>query len=361
MPARGSRIFALVSERRSKKPSVILAGDIGGTRARLALFDSDLGKPIRQEVLESGAFKSLDAAVLSFLGPTKARPKIAAATFGVAGPVVDQKCKATNLPWMIDARALSKKLDIPRVTLFNDLVALSLGALTVPPRRLRVVHGDHSPKKTGGNIAVIAAGTGLGEAALIWDGEKHSPCATEGGHTTFAATTPLEWQLFEFLKTRFGHVSYERIVAGPGFSTLYEFFRDIQKMKESRENQDALERAKDRNEAIATLGVKGTSEIAARAVALFVKIYGAEMGNLALKTMASSGVYVAGGIAIALADTLARGEFIAAFLDKGRMGALLEKVPVAIVMDSHIGIAGSAHHAASNAPAKRVQSTNKES
>jgi glucokinase len=325
---------------------MILAGDIGGTRARLALYDGPKGKPLRHDTFESRAYPSLEAVVRAFLGP-KLVKRVSSATFGVAGPVIDQRCRATNFPWMVDARVVARKLGIGRVALLNDLVALAFGALTVPASKIRVLHGESAPKKKGGNLAVIAAGTGLGEAGLVWDGGKHVPLATEGGHADFAARTPIEWDLHGWLAKRFGHhVSWERIVAGPGFSHLYDFFRDEKGVEETAENLEHLGESTDRNAAIGELGISGKSEPAAQAVDLFARIYGAEAGNLALKTLSTAGVYVAGGIAAHMVDVLARGPFIEAFLDKGRFRAMLEKIPVAIVMDADIGLAGSRYHAA---------------
>jgi glucokinase len=323
---------------------MILAGDIGGTRARLALYDGTKSRPVKHDVFESRAYGSLEDVVRAFLGRGAAK-SIEAATFGIAGPVIDQRCIATNLPWVVDARVLAKKLGIARVTLLNDLVALAFGALTVPAERQRLLHGEALPAKRGGNLAVIAAGTGLGEAALVWDGAKHVPLATEGGHCDFAPRTPLEWELFAWLERRYGHVSWERLVAGPGFSALYDFFHDARKVDDTRENRELLAESPDRNAAVAELGARGKSEPARMAVELFARLYGAEAGNLALKTLATAGVYVAGGIAGHMADTLARCGFVDAFLDKGRFRVLLERVPVAIVLDADIGLAGSRYHA----------------
>lgn len=330
---------------------MILAGDVGGTNARLALHEpgeASQGRPLRQGSLPSARFKSLEAAVKDFLGPNP--PKISSATFGVAGPVVNQRCHATNLPWVIDARVVARALAIPRVTLLNDLVAISLGALTVPPRKLRVLSKGPPPKKRGENIAVIAAGTGLGEAALIWDGQGHVPLGTEGGHVDFAPRNTLECELLEFLGARFGgHVSYERVVAGPGIGNLYDFFVHHKKMRESRENLRRVADASDRNREIVLLFEEKKSVVAARVVELFASLYGAEAGNLALKTLATGGVFVAGGIAARLGSAMAK-PFMRSFVDKGRFGALLRQVPVAIVLDSNIGLAGSAHHAALGHP-----------
>jgi glucokinase len=326
---------------------VILAGDIGGTNARLALFTGPKGKPVASAAFKSAAYASLESVAKEFLGAKAKRVK--AATFGIAGPVLDQRVVGTNLPWVVDARVVSRKLGIKHVTLLNDLVALGFGALTVPRSKLRLLQGASLPKKAGANLAIIAAGTGLGEAALIWDEDRHVPLATEGGHTDFAARTPLDWELHAWLEKRFGHVSYERIVAGPGFSTLYDFFCEAKGIPESRENAEQIASATDRNVAILDLGLAGVSEPAARAVDLFVRVYGSEAGNLALKTLPTGGVFIGGGIAAKLADRLARGAFIEAFADKGRFRPLLERIPVAIVLDSQIGLAGSRLHAARRA------------
>ncbi len=322
---------------------MILAGDIGGTNARLALFTGPTGKPVAHAAFKSAAYTSLESVAREFLGAKAKRVK--SATFGIAGPVIDQRCVGTNLPWVVDARVVSRKLGIARVTLLNDLVALGFGALTVPRSKLRLLQGASLPKKTGANLAILAAGTGLGEAALVWDEDHHVPLATEGGHTDFAARTPLDWELNAWLEKRFGHVSYERIVAGPGFSTLYDFFLEAKGVGESRENAEQIASATDRNVAILDLGLAEASEPAARAVELFVRVYGAEAGNLALKTLPTGGVFLGGGISAKMADRLARGPFLEAFADKGRFRPLLEKMPVAVVLDSQIGLAGSRLHA----------------
>jgi glucokinase len=324
---------------------VILVGDIGGTNARFALHEKGAAKPARTQSLSSRSFASLEACVKEFLGNDP--PRIEAAVLGVAAPVVDQRARATNLPWTMDANEISRTTGIPRVILLNDLVALSLGALTLPADRLRVLSSAGAPRTKGENLAMIAAGTGLGESALIWDGVRHTPCATEGGHADFGARNALEFELFEFLQARYGtHVSYERAVSGPAFGALYEFFRDQKRMGESRENADRVTSAADRNQEIAALGAAKRSEAATRAVEMFASLYGAEAGNLALKTLATGGVFVAGAIAARYADVLA-GPFIASFLDKGRFRGLLETVPVAVVLDSDIGLAGSAFFAMS--------------
>jgi glucokinase len=326
---------------------VLIVGDIGGTNARLHLL-SPAGRLQRHEVFESHAFPSLEAVLKKFLGAKP--PRVTAAVFGIAGPVVDNRCRATNLPWVIDARVVSRKLGIRKVTLLNDLVALAIGAMHVKPSKRHVLGGAGAPKPKGANVAVIAAGTGLGEAILVWDGERHVPTATEGGHADFAPRHEVELDLFRFLSARYGgHVSYERVVSGMGLGNLYDFFRDglagpagpASGMGETVYNEQAIASAPDRNAAIAKLGAEGTSRPATAAVERFVSLYGAEAGNLALKSMSLGGVLVCGNIAGKLLPVIQRGGFMQAFVDKGRFKAMLEKVPVAVVMDSDVGLQGS--------------------
>jgi glucokinase len=317
---------------------VLLIGDIGGTHARLTLLDPK-GARVRHEVFESRKYPSLDEVVRAFFG--KPAPRVSAAVFGIAGPVVNGRCTATNLPWVVDARALSRKLGIRRVTLLNDLVALSLGALTVPARKLHVIGPAGAPKKKGANVAVIAAGTGLGEGLLIWDRAGFVPTATEGGHCDLSVRDDLEAELLRFLRARYGHVSWERVLSGSGLGNLYDFFRQARNVAESPENIHAVESAADRNAAIGALGLAGTSEAASRAVDLFASMYGAEAGNLVLKSLAVGGVFVCGNIASTLLPVLDRGGFRRAFVDKGRFSALMEKVPVAVVLDGDVGLAGA--------------------
>ena len=337
---------------------MILAGDLGGTNARLALFSPDGKRVIREETIPIRDYARPEDVVRAFLG--RKPPRIRAATFGIAGPVIRGRVRTTNLPWVLDERALSRKLGIPRVTLINDLVALGLGALAAPKKKLLRIQGDTLPKKAGATVAVIAAGTGLGECALVWEsahlragggrgGGHFVALGTEGGHTDFAPRDKLETELREFLARRFrDHVSYERVVSGPGIGHLYDFFHQAKKHRETAERAGAIAAAKDRNAKICELGVSGASLPAKRAIELFLRVYGAEAGNLALKSLSTGGVYVAGGIAASLASRFTD-EFLPSFVGKGRMRHLLEEIPVAVVLDSKIGLAGAAYHAASQA------------
>jgi glucokinase len=342
----------------------VLAGDIGGTRARFAIFE--LGKAprlVHQDVLESRSYRAFEAALDDFLHVSvrDALGKdvtLAAASFGIAGPVVDQRVKTTNLPWVIDSRKIAKKFSIPRVTLLNDLVAVGLGAIASPAKKLTVVHKGR-PKKTGGNLAVIAAGTGLGEAVFVWDGTEHIACATEGSHVDFAPQSSVEDDLLAGLREEFDHVSYERIASGSTIAKLYRFFVRERKVKETKEVAAELARAEDPNIAVVELAESGRSEAAMQAIDLWASVYGAEAGNLALKSLATAGVLVCGGVSARLAPVLAKGlpkrkvkgpsPFVRAFLDKGRMRPILEGIPVAVCLEPRAGLLGAATHAASSA------------
>jgi glucokinase len=319
---------------------VFLAGDIGGTHARLALLAPD-GRVVRHDELSSRKFPTLEAALSEFLAGHTPRPKLARVALGVAGPVVNGRCVATNLPWIVDGRVIARKLKAKEVVLLNDLVALSLGAVGVPRSKLRVLNDAGYPKKGRGNVAVIAAGTGLGEAMLLWDGKRFLPNATEGGHTSFAPSDDLEVELLQFLRSRFGHVSWERVLSGGGLGNIYDFFVQAKGITETPENAQALSTTGDRNAAISSLGLDRKSDPASRSVELFTKIYGGEAGNLALKTMALGGVYVCGNITERMLPVIQRGGFELAFRAKGRFAPFMEKIPVVAVLDSSVGLKGA--------------------
>jgi glucokinase len=324
---------------------MLLAGDIGGTNTRLALYDDQGKKAVREDALPSREFGSLEAAVRAFLGK-RSPPRLKAAAFGIAGPVIDGRVKTTNLPWLVDERVVSRRLGIPRVRLVNDLVAIAFGASAASGRKLVRIQGEGARPKSG-TVAVIAAGTGLGEAALVWDGARFVPCGSEGGHSDMAPRSLIEWELREFLAERVGgRVSYERVVSGPGLGNVYEFLRDRKGLAESAEHAAAIAQNLDPNRVISELGLSGDSALCRKAVELFVSLYGAEAGNLALKFLATGGVFVAGGIAASLLPLLQNGPFLEAFRDKGRFRPVLERLPVFVVLDSRIGLAGAARYAA---------------
>jgi glucokinase len=322
---------------------VILGGDIGGTHTRLALFDDDgrrTGDEPRHEY-PSREHAGLDAIVRQFVSATGAHPT--AACFGVAGPVRDGRAVATNLPWIIDAEELGRKLGA-RTWVINDLEATSwgIGALS----RDELAELSPGAADAIGNVAVVAAGTGLGEAGLYWDGRHHHPFATEGGHASFAPSDDVEIELLRWLKERVGrHVSWERLVSGPGLVSLYEFLRDTGRGEEPPELAEAM-RTGDPGAAITAAAHAGSSPLAAEALRRFVSLYGREAGNFALKLMATGGVYLGGGIAPRILPALRDGTFVAGFLDKGRMRPLLESMPVRVVLNDQAGLLGAGRCAA---------------
>lgn len=325
-----------------ERREALLAGDIGGTNARLRLYDL-LGAVVLDETnLSSATAPSLEA----LLGPYLEEKKVdvRAAVLGVAGPVREGVAVTTNLPWVVAEERLSSDLGIPVVRVINDLVAIALGCPRMPPEKLAVLHeGKAFPH---GNVAVIAAGTGLGEAALVWNGDGYVPCASEGGHCTFSPRTLVETDLLAFLRHRTpgGHVSWERVVSGPGLGAIYDYLLAATDYEEPEPIRQRLARG-DRNATITELGLAKESPIAERALEIFAEAFGAEAGNLVLKTLATGGLYLAGRIAKTILPTH-REAFLRGFLDKGRMRSLLEDVPVSVVLDERVGLVGAGHLAA---------------
>lgn len=322
---------------------MILAGDIGGTKTVLSLLERDHNGSltcIREQSLASQQFAKFDELLTLFLDGIRS---VQSACFGIAGPVVNQRCQTTNLPWLIDAEDLKRLLNTPRVRLLNDLEAMALGMLYLPDQDLLELNPDACPK-SGGNMAVIAAGTGLGEAILVWDGVKYSPMATEGGHADFASQNEEQDRLLQFLRTRYpDHVSYERIVSGLGFSNLYDFLCDQAKQSPSP-MVPAPNSGMDRNAAISRLGVAEEDPLCTRTIQLFCEIYGAEAGNLALRALATGGIYIGGGIAPKIVSVLQQGGFIKAFKAKGRFKNLLHTLPVKICLNPRTPLIGAINY-----------------
>lgn len=318
---------------------MLLAGDVGGTKAAVALFEE--GAPglrlMREAVLPSAEFKSLEAVVRRFLGDGPP-PTIAAACFGVAGPVVDGRCVTTNLPWELDERSLSEAIPAQRVRLLNDLEAAAYGVLALPTQELVPLQAGQ-PRK--GNMVLIAAGTGLGEAILVWDGARHRVVASEGGHADFAPRNDLEIDLLRFLRKEFGHVSYERVLSGPGLFNIYRFLRESGHAPEPQWLTERMER-EDPSAVVSEVGLARGHPLCETALDLFVSIYGSEAGNLTLKALAVGGVFVGGGIAPKISARLADGGFLAAFSDKGRYRDLLRSVPVHLVLNPRAPLLGAA-------------------
>lgn len=325
---------------------MILAGDIGGTSTRLAFFELQYGRLVivAGKTYRSRDYDSLAQVVRQFekdYGCTGIRH----AAFGVAGPVRNGQAKTTNLPWLIDRARLARELDLQAkdVDLINDLEANAWGAMALAPADLTVLN-QGNPDTTG-NAAVIAAGTGLGEAGLYWDGQRHRAFASEGGHVDFAPRNALEIDLLHYLLRPYRHVSYERILSGPGLHTIYRFLRDTGRGRESQQLAEAM-RAEDPAAVISQTALKDGDALCVQALDLFVALYGAAAGNLALKLMASAGVYLGGGIAPRIIEKLKGPEFMAAFTGKGRMKDLLQEIPVRVIMNDQTALLGAARCAA---------------
>jgi glucokinase len=329
---------------------LLLAGDIGGTHARLRIYDRSL-RVIHEAVFPSAKARSLAAIVRKYLALRKVR--VVAAVLGIAGPVVGGAVRATNLPWTADERSLARDLGIPRVRLVNDLAALAVGCTRVG--RASKVILSKGRAVDGANVAVIAAGTGLGEALLIWDGTKFLPCATEGGHADFGPNSELELELWTHVhhSIRGRHVSNEDVLSGPGLGRIYDFFvaRSGEKSGgpggKSGEAPAVARRLSsgDRNAAITELGLAKKSRAAAQAVDLFAAVYGAEAGNVVLRGLALGGLFVCGSIAARIVPKK-KAIFLAAMRNKGRMEKILTRVPVTVVDDPFVGLIGAGHLAA---------------
>ena len=319
---------------------MILAGDVGGTKTALALFDRRDGALVlaRAAELSSHEFPTFEDAVARFIadGP---RPTIDAACFGVAGRVASGRSVATNLPWRLDEATLRTSIPAPRVRLLNDLEATGYGVLTLPPTALAPLQPG-TPRR--GNMALLAAGTGLGEALLIWDGERHLVVASEGGHADFAPRTDLELELLRFLRKEHGRVSWERVLSGPGLFNIYRFLRDTGDVPEPSWLGDRIAHG-DPSAVVSEVGLAGAHPLCVQALDLFSAVYGAEAGNLALKALAVGGVYLGGGIAPKLGAKLADGAFVTAFCDKGRFAELMASIPVWLVLEPRAALLGAAH------------------
>jgi glucokinase len=308
---------------------MILAGDIGGTKTRLALFDRGLRPRIRH-TYRTRDYADLYDLVAEFLDSTAG--DVSGACFAIAGAVKGDAFAGPNLPWTVRAHELAEALELPSVVLVNDVEANARGIESLTPNEFAVLNeGDPFAR---GNRAVISAGTGLGEAGLYWNGARYTAIASEGGHADFAPRTDIELALYRYLAAELGHVSYERVLSGPGLENIYRFLggdmRDAAAISEEAQH-DSL-------------------SLGAHALELFASIYGARAGNVALAFMATAGVFLGGGIAPKIAGTLANGAFMRAFADKGRLSGLLREIPVSIILDDRTALYGAARIAAENAP-----------
>jgi glucokinase len=321
---------------------MILAGDIGGTKTNLALYTKNSLGLLQCELNQtyvSADYPQFNDILSEFIQPDMT---IDSVCLGIAGPIVNQRCQTTNLPWIIDAQELSSKLGTPRVKLLNDLETMAVGMLNSSADDLIELNPNAQPQD--GNIAVIAAGTGLGEAILYWDGEHHHPIATEGGHTDFAAQTEQQDQFLIYLRNQLnGHVSWERVLSGDGFGYLYDFLVASNFAQPCSAIENGSPTA-DRNALISQLGISNEDPLCAEAVRLFVELYAAEAGNLALKCLSTGGVFIGGGIGPKIRSVLEDGRFMNHFTAKGRFQPLLGQVSVKLSLNPNTPLIGAANY-----------------
>ncbi|HXO18811.1 MAG TPA: glucokinase [Thermoanaerobaculia bacterium] len=318
---------------------LVVAGDVGGTKTNLGLFRVEAGRPllVRSAHFVSAEFPGLAPMLEGFLAGD--RPALGAACFGVPGPVVDNRSRTPNLAWQLDGSALGRELRIPAVLLVNDLVATAHGIPLLAPEDLAVLQVGQPGAR--GNRVLIAAGTGLGMALMPEVGEAHVPVPSEGGHMDFAPRGEGEVALFRTLRARFGHVSVERVVSGPGLHAVYEHLRDSGREAESEDLRRRL-LAEDPSKVIAEAAIAGASRLCDKAMETFAAAYGAAAGNLALLGTATGGVFLGGGIAPKILPKLQEGTFVRAFADKGRFQAYLEAVPVRVILNDRTAMFGAA-------------------
>jgi glucokinase len=321
---------------------MILSGEIGATRTRLAAFETE-GNSLRRVVEKlymSQEHGGLSAIITDFVR-TEGIP-VQSACFGVAGPVKRGRSKISNLPWTIDAGELAKQLKLKAVGLINDLEAYAYGIDALDSKDFVTLNEGSEDEE--GNRAVISARTGLGTAGLYWDGFRHHPFACEGGHADFAPRNSLEMELLAYLQKKYGRVSCERILSGPGIKNIYDFLRDANKVDEPQWLREQMAAAPDPPALISQLALQGKAAICDQTLSLFVSIYGAETGNCALNFLSTGGIFLGGSIAAKIVPKMKEPIFMQAFLDKGRMEPLLKEMPVKIVLNDDSGIIGAARY-----------------
>jgi glucokinase len=321
---------------------MILAGEIGATRTRLAAFESQGNKLqcIVEKTYKSQEHSGLAEIIGGFIR-TEGIP-VHSACFGVAGPVRGGRSKISNLPWTIDSRELAAQLRLSAVGLLNDLEAYAYGVDGLESKDFVTLR--EGAEDAEGNRAVISARTGLGVAGLYWDGFRHHPFACEGGHADFAPRNDMEMELARYLRNRHGHVSCERILSGPGIKNIYEFLRDTNKAEEPGWMKDQMSQAPDQPALISRLALEKKAPICEQALSVFVSVYGSETGNCALNFMSTGGIFIGGSIAAKIVPKMQDPVFMQAFLDKGRMRSLLEDMPVKIVLNDDAGLIGAARY-----------------
>ena len=323
---------------------MILAGDIGGTKVNLGIFECE---DRRVKMMGEGTFPSQKyprlADILREFLTGAGWPAISRACLGVAGPVRKGRAELTNLPWNIEAVEIAMELKFGAVSLINDLEANAYGLAQLGPDDFHVLNAGEPG--TSGNAALISAGTGLGEAGLFWDGKQHHPFACEGGHSDFAPQTVVDAELFDYLHQKLGHVSWEKVLSGAGLKNCYQFLRDTKRGAEPAWLTDELGRG-DAAAIISQSAMAASDTLCSQALDLFVTYYGAEAGNLALKLMSTGGIFIGGGIAPKILPKLSGGKFMEALVEKGRMKPLLSAMPVKVILNPKTALLGAAHYAA---------------
>jgi len=323
---------------------MILAGDIGATHSRVAAFRAEGNKfpLVVEKIYDSQEHSGLADIVGNFVRSEGIPAQ--SGCFAVAGPVRGGKAKISNLPWTtIDSKELAQELNLKNVSLINDLEAYAYGLDSLEPQDFVTLNPGSEDAE--GNTAVISAGTGLGEAGLLWDGFRQHPFACEGGHTDFAPRNELQIELLKYLLTRYKTVSYERVLAGPGIKNVYDFLRDTKRLEEPDWLREQISATKDPPALISQLALEKKAPICELTMQIFVSVYGAEAGNCALKFMSLGGMFIGGSIAAKNVPLMKAPEFLEAFFDKGRMRGLLQDVPVKIVLNDDAGLLGAARYA----------------
>jgi glucokinase len=323
---------------------MLLAGDIGGTKTSLAIYSPEAGPraPLIETTFPSGDYPSLETLVEAFLSGLDL--EIQGACFGVAGPVVEGRVEVTNLPWVVEGKNLRSVLGIETVCLLNDLAAIANAVPILEPADLYTLN-EGDPVQDG-TIAVIAPGTGLGEAFLTWDGSRYRAYPSEGGHADFAPVNDLQVGLLRYVRERFGRASYERIASGQGIPNIYAFLRESGYAEEPEWLAEQLAEAEDLTPIIsrAAFDEERPCTLCRATMEVFVAILGAEAGNLALKTLSTGGVYLGGGIPPRILPLLEQGGFLGAFRGKGRMADLTTRIPVHVILNAKAALIGTASY-----------------
>lgn len=319
---------------------MILAGDLGGTKSNLGLFDVKAEKLVRvaEKRYATQKHSGLEQITADFLNGAKAT--VTAASFGIAGPVVNNRVHATNFPWIVDGAKVASHLHVPHVRLINDVEAAAYGIAVLEPSDMETIHGGVPLERT--TQIVIAAGTGLGEGVLYWDGKQHVPMATEAGHADFAPNTKQQAELWKFLNERLEFVSTETILSGGGFLRLHEFLGPT--VRHPGFDEGTIDPAPE----ITRMGLSGECPVCASTLDLWVEIYGSEAGNLALRTVARGGIYIAGGIAVKVLPKMKNGRFTAAVKHKEKLEEFLSQIPITVVLNEDCPLLGAARVAWKN-------------